>query len=161
LGELKLLETQPGSSIMPGKVNPVIAESLLMACAQVIGYDATITWCCAAGNFELNVMMPVMAYDLLESIELLAGVSRNFDRRAIQGLEANVDRASGFVEQSLAMCTVLAPVIGYEKAAAIAKEAYRSGRTVREVARESSGISEDQLNKLLDPRSQTGRGADS
>jgi fumarate hydratase, class II len=161
LGELKLLETQPGSSIMPGKVNPVIAESLLMACAQVIGYDATITWCCAAGNFELNVMMPVMAYDLLESIELLAGVSRNFNRRAIQGLEANVDRASGFVEQSLAMCTVLAPVIGYEKAAAIAKEAYRSGRTVREVARESSGIPEDQLNKLLDPRSQTGRGADS
>ena len=81
LGELKLPETQPGSSIMPGKVNPVIAESLLMACAQVIGYDATITWCCAAGNFELNVMMPVMAYDLLESIELLAAVSRNFDRK--------------------------------------------------------------------------------
>ncbi|HEY6393747.1 MAG TPA: class II fumarate hydratase [Bryobacteraceae bacterium] len=156
LGELKLPETQPGSSIMPGKVNPVIAESLLMACAQVIGYDATITWCCAAGNFELNVMMPVMAYDLLESIELLAAASRNFDRRAIQGLEANADRASGYVEQSLAMCTVLAPVIGYEKAAAIAKEAYRTGRTVREVARESSGIPEAQLNELLDPRSQTG-----
>ena len=88
LGELKLPETQPGSSIMPGKVNPVIAESLLMACAQVIGYDATITWCCAAGNFELNVMMPVMAYDLLESIALLAAVSRNFSRRAIEGLQA-------------------------------------------------------------------------
>lgn len=156
LGELKLPETQPGSSIMPGKVNPVIAESLLMACAQVIGYDATITWCCAAGNFELNVMMTVMAYDLLESIELLAAVSRNFDQRLIQGLEADRDRATEYVEQSLAMCTVLAPVIGYEKAAAIAKEAYRTGRTVREVAREMSGIAEDRLNELLDPRSQTG-----
>jgi len=157
LGELKLPETQPGSSIMPGKVNPVIAESLVMACAQVIGYDATITWCCAAGNFELNTMMPVMAYDLLESISLLAATSRNFDRRAIQGLEADRERASGYVEQSLAMCTVLAPVIGYEKAAAIAKEAYQTGRTVREVAREKSGIPGDQLEKLLDPRSQTGK----
>jgi fumarate hydratase, class II len=156
LGELKLPETQPGSSIMPGKVNPVIAESLLMACAQVIGYDAAITWCCAAGNFELNVMMPVMAYDLLESIALLAAVSRNFSRSAIAGLEADGDRAAGFVEQSLAMCTVLAPVIGYEKAAAIAKEAYRTGRTVRDVARESSGIPEERLNELLDPRGQTG-----
>ncbi len=156
LGELQLPETQPGSSIMPGKVNPVIAESLLMACAQVIGYDATITWCCAAGNFELNVMMPVMAYDLLESIALLAAGSRNFSRRAIEGLQANSDRASGFVEQSLAMVTVLAPVIGYEQAAAIAKEAYRSGRTVREVAREISGVPEDRLDELLDPRTQTG-----
>src|ERR1700678_2177059 len=156
LGELKLPETQPGSSIMPGKVNPVIAESLLMACAQVVGYDATIAWCCAAGNFELNVMMPVMAYDLLESVGLLAASSRNFSRGAIEGLQANNARASGFVEQSLAMCTVLAPVIGYEKAAAIAKEAYRSGRTVREVAREVSGIPDDRLNELLDPRGQTG-----
>ena len=156
LGELKLPETQPGSSIMPGKVNPVIAESVLMACAQVIGYDAAITWCCAAGNFELNVMMPVMAYDLLESIDLLAAVSRNFEQRAVRGLEADAARASGFVEQSLAMCTVLAPEIGYERAAAIAKEAYRSGRTVREVAREMSGIPEDRLDQLLDPRSQTG-----
>jgi fumarate hydratase class II len=156
IGELKLAETQPGSSIMPGKVNPVIAESLLMVCAQVIGYDTTITWCCAAGNFELNVMMPVMAYDLLDSVELLAAATHNFDRRSVQGLEANVERASGYVEQSLAMCTVLAPVIGYEKAAEIAKEAYRSGRTVREVAREKSGIPENRLNELLDPRSQTG-----
>jgi len=156
LGELKLPETQPGSSIMPGKVNPVIAESLLMACAQVIGYDAAITWCCAAGNFELNVMMPVMAYDLLESIALLAAVSRNFSRRAVEGLQVDRERASAFVEQSLAMCTVLAPVIGYEKAAAIAKEAYRTGRTVREIAREISGIPKERLNELLDPRSQTG-----
>ena len=156
LGELKLPETQPGSSIMPGKVNPVIAESLLMACAQVIGYDAAITWCCAAGNFELNTMMPVMAYDLVESIELLAAGSRNFEQRAVRGVEADVVRASAFVEQSLAMCTVLAPEIGYDRAAAIAKEAYRSGRTVREVAREMSGIPEERLNQLLDPKSQTG-----
>jgi fumarate hydratase, class II len=156
LGELKLPETQPGSSIMPGKVNPVIVESLLMACSQVIGYDAAITWCCGAGNFELNVMMPVMAYDLVESIELLAAVSKNLEQRAVRGLQADAARASGFVEQSLAMCTVLAPEIGYERAAAIAKEAYRSGRTVREVAREISGIPEERLNQLLDPRSQTG-----
>jgi fumarate hydratase, class II len=150
LGELKLPETQPGSSIMPGKVNPVIAESLLMACAQVIGYDAAITWCCAAGNFELNVMMPVMAYDLLESVGLLATSSRNFSRRGIEGLQVDRERALSFVEQSLAMATALAPVIGYEKAAAIAKEAYRSGRTVREVAREMCDVD------LPDPRSQTG-----
>jgi fumarate hydratase class II len=156
LGELKLPPTQPGSSIMPGKVNPVIVESLLMACAQVIGYDATIAWCCAAGNLELNVMMPLMAYDLLESIDLLAAVSTNFARRSIVGLEADAARAGGFVEQSLAMATVLAPHIGYEQAAAIAKEAYASGRTVREVARERSGIPEERLNELLDPKRQTG-----
>jgi fumarate hydratase class II len=154
IGEIKLPETQPGSSIMPGKVNPVIAESLLMACAQVIGYDATIAWCAAAGNFELNVMMPVMAWDLLESISLLAAVSRNFDERCIRGLEADRERATGFVEQSLAMCTVLAPEIGYDKAAAVAKEAYATGRTVREVARECSGLTEDRLNQLLDPKNQ-------
>ena len=156
IGELRLPETQPGSSIMPGKVNPVIAESLVMVCAQVIGYDAAITWACASGNFELNVMMPVMAYDLLQSIELLASSSRNFDQRCIQGVEADRERAGGFVEQSLAMCTVLAPVIGYEKAAEIAKEAWKSGRTVREVAREKSGLGEERLSELLDPRKQTG-----
>ena len=158
IGELKLPETQPGSSIMPGKVNPVIAESLLMACAQVIGYDAAITWCAAAGNFELNVMMPLMAWDLLESITLLAAVSRNFDQRCIRGLEADRERATGFVEQSLAMCTVLTPEIGYDRAAAIAKEAYQTGRTIREVALERSGLSADRLDALLDPGTQTGAG---
>ena len=156
IGELRLPETQPGSSIMPGKVNPVIVESLVMVCAQVIGYDAAITWACASGNFELNAMMPVMAYDLLQSIELLAAVTRNFDLRCVRGVEADRERARGFVEQSLAMCTVLAPVIGYEKAAEIAKEAWKSGRTVREVAREKSGLSEERLSALLDPRTQTG-----
>jgi len=156
LGELKIPATQPGSSIMPGKVNPVIAESLLMVCAQVIGHDATIAWCCAAGNFELNVMMPVMAYDLLQSIEILAAGSRNFAQRCVQGLEADAARAAAFVEKSLAMGTALAPEIGYEKAAAIAKEAHASGRTVREVARQMSGLPEDKLKALLDPRKQAG-----
>jgi fumarate hydratase class II len=156
LGELKLPATQPGSSIMPGKVNPVIAESALMVCAQVIGYDATIAWCAAAGNFELNVMMPVMAYDLLESLRLLAAVSRNFEERTIRGLEADRERAESLVERSLAMVTVLAPEIGYEKAAALAKEAYATGRTVREVALEKSGLREDRLQQLLDPSTQAG-----
>ena len=126
LGELRLPAVQPGSSIMPGKVNPVIAESLLMICAQVIGHDATITLCAATGNFELNVMMPIMAYDLVESIELLAAGSRNFADKLISGLEADRDRAESFVERSLAMGTVLAPEIGYERAAALVKEAYSS-----------------------------------
>lgn len=156
LGELKLPAVQPGSSIMPGKVNPVIAESLLMVCAQVIGHDATIAWCAAAGNFELNVMMPVMAYDLLESIELLAASSRNFAGKLIDGLEADRTRAEGFVEQSLAMGTALAPEIGYDQAAALVKEAYASGRTVREVAREKSVLPASRIDQLLDPRSQVG-----
>ena len=136
---------------MPGKVNPVIAESLLMVCAQVVGHDATIAWCAAAGNFELNVMMPVMAYDLLDSIALLAAGTRNFALKLVDGLEADRERAEAFVEQSLAMATSLAPVIGYEKAAALAKEAYASGRTIREVARERSGLTEERLAELLDP----------
>ncbi|MEO8131835.1 MAG: class II fumarate hydratase, partial [Bryobacteraceae bacterium] len=156
LGELKLPAVQPGSSIMPGKVNPVIAESVLMACAQVIGYDAAITWSAAAGNFELNVMMPLIAYDLLESIHLLAAVSRNFAERCIRGLAADEVRATSFVEQSLAMATSLAPVIGYEKAAALAKEAYETGRTIREVAAAKSGLSAQQLAELLDPATQAG-----
>ena len=156
LGELKLPATQPGSSIMPGKVNPVIAESALMACAQVVGHDAAIAWSCAAGNFELNVMMPVIAYDLIESIEMLAAVTRNFAGKCIAGLEADRERAAASIEQSLAMATVLAPLIGYEKAAVLAKEAYLSGRTVREVAREKSGLDAEKLAQLLDPRTQAG-----
>ena len=156
LGELKLPAMQPGSSIMPGKVNPVIAESVLMACAQVIGYDAAITWSAAAGNFELNTMMPLMAYDLLESIHLLASVSRNFDQRCVRGLTADAARATSFVEQSLAMATALAPVIGYEKAAELAKEAYETGRTIREIATAKSGLTPQQITELLDPETQAG-----
>lgn len=156
IGELRIPAVQPGSSIMPGKVNPVIAESTMMACAQVIGYDAAITWSCGMGStFELNVMMPVIAYDLRESIELLAAATRNFTKRLVEGLQADRERAAGFVEQSLAMATVLAREIGYDKAASLAKEAYETGRTVREVAREKSGLDEARLNELLDPRSQT------
>ncbi len=154
IGEIQLPATQPGSSMMPGKVNPVIAESLLMVCAQVIGHDTAIAWCAAAGNFELNVMMPLIAWDLLDSIELLAAGTRNFETRLVRGLEANRERAAAFVEQSLAMATALAPVIGYEQAAALAKEARASGRTIREVARERSGIPSAELERLLDPRNQ-------
>ena len=141
---------------MPGKVNPVIAESLLMVCAQVIGYDATIAWCAAAGNFELNVMMPVMAYDLLDAIELLAAGTRNFAAKLVDGLEADRARAEGFVEQSLAMGTALAPEIGYDHAAELVKEAYRTGRTIREVAREKAQIPDDRLEALLDAHGQAG-----
>ena len=156
LGELRLPETQPGSSIMPGKVNPVIAESAVMACAQVIGNDATIAWCAAAGNFELNVMMPVIAYDLLESIRLLAASSRNFLEKLVRGLEADRERIESYIEQSLALVTALVPEIGYEKSAAFAKQAWKTGQTVREVARETSGIAEQRLTELLDPEKQAG-----
>jgi fumarate hydratase class II len=155
-GELLIPEVQPGSSIMPGKVNPVIAESLLMVCAQVVGYDATIAWCGAAGNFELNVMMPVMAYDLIESIELLTASSENFATRLLAGLRADPQHAAALVEQSLAMGTALAPQLGYDRAAELVKDAYDSGRTVREVAVEKSGIPADQLEELLDPSRQAG-----
>jgi fumarate hydratase class II len=141
---------------MPGKVNPVIAESLLMVCAQVIGYDATIAWCGAAGNFELNVMMPVMAWDIIESITLLATASRNFERHLLAGLEADRERALSFVEQSLAMGTALAPEIGYDAAAGLVKNAYLTGRTVREVALQQSGLAAERLTELLDPETQAG-----
>ena len=154
LGELKLPEVQPGSSIMPGKVNPVIAESVLMVCAQVVGYDATIAWCGAAGNFELNTMMPIMAYDLLDEIELLAAASANFASRLADGLTADRERAEGYVEQSLAMATALTREIGYDRAAALAKRAYATGRTIREVARKESGLADARLEELLDPKSQ-------
>jgi fumarate hydratase class II len=155
-GELRIPPVQPGSSIMPGKVNPVIAESLLMVCAQVIGYDATIAWCGAAGNFELNIMMPVMAWDIIESITILGAATRNFEHRLVAGLEADRERAAGFVEQSLAMGTALAPEIGYDAAATLVKNAYLTGRTVREVALEQSGLPVAKLAELLDPMTQAG-----
>ena len=156
LGELKLPATQPGSSIMPGKVNPVICEMVLQVSAQVIGNDAVITFAGASGNFELNTMMPLIAYDLLQSIELLSNASGVFARRCVDGLEADVERCQGNIELSLAMCTALAPVVGYDKAAEIAKEAYETGRTVREVAMEMTGFDKARLDQLLDPSNQTG-----
>ncbi len=151
LGELLLPETQPGSSIMPGKVNPVIAESVTMVAAQVIGNDVTITVGGQAANFELIVMLPVMAHNLLQSIELLASASENFSARCIEGLRADEKRCRDFIEQSLAMCTGLAPEIGYDAAAAISKEAYKTGRTVREVAAGKQILPAKKLDALLDP----------
>jgi len=141
---------------MPGKVNPVIAESLLMVCAHVIGHDATISWAAAAGAFELNTMMPVMAYDLLASLELLAAASRNFSMQCIDGLKANATRLQDSLERSLALATALTPEIGYERATALAKVAFSSGRTIREVAEAESGIPREKLAELLDPRNMLG-----
>jgi fumarate hydratase class II len=151
LGEINLPETQPGSSIMPGKVNPVIAESVTMVCAQVIGNDVTVTVGGQAANFELIVMLPVMAYNLLQSIELLAAASSNFAAKCIDGIKANEERCKSLIEESLAMCTALAPEIGYEAAAKLAKDAYKSGKTVRQVAKEQKVLSEKRLAELLDP----------
>lgn len=151
LGEITLPETQPGSSIMPGKVNPVIAESVTMVCAQVIGNDVTVTVGGQAANFELIVMLPVMAYNLLQSIELLATAANNFAAKCIEGIKANEVRCQSLIEESLAMCTALAPEIGYEAAAKLAKEAYKSGKTVRGVAKEQKVLPEKRLNELLDP----------
>ncbi|HJT19559.1 MAG TPA: class II fumarate hydratase [Nitrospira sp.] len=151
LGEIHLPETQPGSSIMPGKVNPVIAESVTMVCAQVIGNDVTVAVGGQAANFELIVMLPVMAYNLLQSIELLAAASNNFAARCIEGITANEERCKSLIEESLAMCTALAPEIGYEAAAKLAKEAYKTGKTVREIAKEQKVLPEKRLAQLLDP----------
>lgn len=154
LGELALSEVQPGSSIMPGKVNPVIAESLIQVAAQVVGNDAAISVAAQGGYFELNTMMPVAARNLLESIELLAAGAANFSERCVKGLRAT-ERGPQMVERGLAIATALAPVIGYDAATAIAKEAAASGRTVREVAREKTDLSDDDLDRILDPAAMT------
>ncbi len=154
-GEILLPAIQPGSSIMPGKVNPVIGESVTQVAAQVIGNDAAITIGGQAGNFELNVMMPMMADNLLQSIRLLSRVCTVFVDKCISEIEADEERCGEIIEQSLAMCTSLAPIIGYDNAAAIAKEAYASGRTVREVAREKGVLSDEELDRVLDPLSMT------
>lgn len=150
LGELLLPEVQPGSSIMPGKVNPVIAESVCMVCAQVIGNDATITIAGQSGNFELNVMMPVLAFNLLQSVRLLATSCENFSRQCIEGLKAT-EKGPQMVEQGLSLCTALVPEIGYDKSAAIAKKAAASGRTIREVALEETKLSPADLERILNP----------
>lgn len=159
IGEIELPAVQPGSSIMPGKVNPVIAESVCMVCAQVMGNHTTITVAGQAGNFEINVMMPVTAYNLLQSIELLAASARNFTRQCIKGLKATT-KGPEMVERGLAICTSLAPVIGYDAAAAISKEAHKTGKTIREVTREKTDLSEEDLDRILDPSSMTRPGLD-
>jgi fumarate hydratase class II len=161
LAEIALPETQPGSSIMPGKVNPVIVESLTMVVARVLGNDTTVAFGQTGSLLELNVMMPVTAVALLESIGLLAASARNFAERAVRGLTAT-ERGPALVEQGLMLATALAPEIGYDAAASLAKEALRSGRTIRELAAER-GIAADRLDQLLDPAGMTepglGRGA--
>ena len=154
LGEIALPALQPGSSIMPGKVNPVIPEAVAMASAQVIGNDATVTVAGQSGNFQLNVMMPVAAHNLLQSIELLAASARNFSAQCVEGLIAT-RKGPDMVERGLAIVTTLVPVIGYDAAAAIAKEAQRTGRTVREVAREQTDLAEADLDRILDPSRMT------
>ena len=160
IAEIAIPAVQPGSSIMPGKVNPVICESVTMVAAQVIGNDATVAFAGAAGSLlELNVMMPVAAYALLQSASLLGASARNLAVQCVDGITAT-DRGPALVERGLMLTTGLAPRIGYDAAAAIAKEAYASGRTVREVARERSDLTEAELDALLDPYAMTrpGRG---
>jgi fumarate hydratase, class II len=149
LGELRLPETQPGSSIMPGKVNPVIIESMLMVIARVYGNDTTVLVSGQSGSiFELNVMMPVAGYSMLESITLLAAAARNFSERCVEGLQAT-DRGPELVERSPMLATALNPVIGYDEAAKLAKESMRTGKSIRQLAR-GRGVTEKQLNKVLD-----------
>ncbi|MBI2230970.1 MAG: class II fumarate hydratase [Deltaproteobacteria bacterium] len=155
LGEISLPETQPGSSIMPGKVNPVICEAVLQVAAHVIGCDATITICGQAGNFELNAMMPIMALKLMEAIEFTANVTKLFTEKCITGIAANRERCRDMVEHSLAMVTGLAPWVGYDRAAKIAQEAHVSGKTVREVARAHKVLPDKKLEKFLDARRMT------
>ena len=155
LGEIALPALQPGSSIMPGKVNPVIPEATAMVCAQVIGHDATITVAGQSGNFQLNVMLPVIAYNLLESIRLLANAARLLARRAIAGFKVNPARLAEALERNPILVTALNPVIGYEKGAAIAKKAYAEGRPIREMAEKMTDLPRGELQRLLDPQELT------
>jgi fumarate hydratase class II len=157
LGELILPPVQPGSSIMPGKVNPVIAEALIMVCAQVIGNDSAITIGGLYANFQLNTMLPLIARNLLQQISLLSGGCTIFTNKLLLGLVAEGARIEAANERSLALVTGLVPVIGYDRAAEIAKLAHANGRTIREVARELKVLPEEELGRLLDPGRQTGK----
>jgi len=151
LFEIKIPSLQPGSSIMPGKVNPVIPEMMLQICAQAIGNDTAITLGAMGGNFELNVMMPLMAKNILESIEILSNGIKAFDEKCIMGIEANRDRCKELVEKSLMLGTNLTKKLGYDKVAEVAKEAYEEGKTIREIVLEKKLIPKNELDKLLDP----------
>ena len=151
LGEIALPALQPGSSIMPGKVNPVIPEAVVMVAAQVIGNDASITVAGQSGNFQLNVMLPLIAYNLLQSIEILGNVSRLLADKAIAGFTVNKDRVNQALAMNPILVTALNPVIGYEKGAATAKQAYKQGRAILDVALETTGLSKAELKQLLDP----------
>jgi fumarate hydratase class II len=155
LGEIRLPVVQPGSSMMPGKVNPVLAEALLMVAAQVIANDLGVVLAGEGGNFELNTMMPLMAHNTLSSIEWMTNAVRAFTDRCVAGIEADEQCCARTIERSTALATALAPAIGYERAAEIAREAHRSGRTVREVAAEANVLPPGELDALLDPRRMT------
>ena len=158
LGELKLPAVQPGSSIMPGKVNPVMAEALIMTSAQVIASDTAILQGGLGSYFELNMMMPLMAYNLLNAIQWMANAVVAFTERCLVGIEADRERCQEHLERNLALATGLAPTIGYDRAAEISKLAYQSGRTVREVALEQKVLPEKALDKALDPHKMTESG---
>lgn len=153
LGELILPAVQPGSSIMPGKVNPVICESLIQVTSQVIGYDSAITLGGLGGVFELNLMLPLIGSNILESINILSNGIKMFRLKLIDDLKANEKKCMGYIEDSLAMCTTLAPIIGYDKAANIAKKAYNTDKTVREICVEENVLSKEELQNILDPYS--------
>lgn len=155
LGEIVLPSLQPGSSIMPGKINPVIPEAVMMVCAQVMGNDTTIAFCNANGNFQLNVMLPVLGYNLLQSITLLGNASTQLADKAIAGFEAKKEALLELVDKNPIMVTVLNPIIGYEKGAAIAKKAYAENRTLKSVALEETDLSEAELDALLDAKEMT------
>ena len=155
IGEIALPALQPGSSIMPGKVNPVIPEAVAMVCAQVIGNDLTITIGGQSGNFQLNVMLPVVVYNLIQSIEILATASVCLADKAIAGFTVNIDNINRVLGRNPILVTALNPVIGYEKGAAVAKKAYKEGRSVKDVAREMTDLTDEELDRLLDPASLT------
>ncbi|MEI6350650.1 MAG: class II fumarate hydratase [Verrucomicrobiota bacterium] len=159
ISELYLPPTQPGSSIMPGKVNPVMSEMLMQVCAQVIGNDSVITWGGANGNFELNVMMPVMAHNLLESIRLLANACDAFRVRCVDGIEANREQCTQHVEFSTALSAALVPIVGYDRASEIARASAETGKTVREICREWDVLPEEELERVLDPVAMTKPGS--
>lgn len=150
LGEINIPSLQPGSSIMPGKVNPVIPETVIQVAAHVIGNDTAITFGGQGGIFQLNVMLPLIAYNLLQSIDLLATVAVRFAEKCVDGITANEDKCRSLIEQSLAMSTALVPAIGYEKAASLSKEAFAQGKTVRDVALAKQVLPEDEINRILD-----------
>lgn len=155
IGEVELMALQPGSSIMPGKVNPVIEESLTMVCAQVIGNDATITIGGQSGNFELNVMLPVVAYNLLQSIEILSNAATNFADKSVSGLVVRKERIASMVGKNPILVTALNPLIGYDKAAKIAKTAFKEDRSVMDVAKEMTDLSDSELENALNPINMT------
>ncbi len=151
IGELSLPAVQPGSSIMPGKVNPVICESLIQVSAQVIGYDSAITLGGLGSHFELNLMLPLIGHNILESINILSNGIKMFRLNLVDGLKANIEKCEGYIEDSLAMCTSLAPIIGYDKAAFIAKEAFQENKSIREICLEKKILPKEELDKILNP----------